>query len=138
MWRFLLIFLAFPALADSVVATRTIRAHSLLTADDMTLVAMDIQGALTDTAGAIGQETRVAIYAGKPIHADQIGPNAIVERNQIVPLSYSAGGLSILTEGRALARGGVGETIEVMNLSSRAKVAGLIGLDGVLRVGPSF
>lgn len=138
MWRFLLILLAFPALADSVVATRTLRAHSLLSAEDMTLVAMDIPQALADTTAAIGQETRVAIYAGKPILLQQIGPSAIIERNQIVPLSYSAGGLSILTEGRALARGGVGETIEVMNLTSRTKVAGLIGPDGVLRVGPSF
>ena len=138
MWRFLLIFLPLPALADSLVATRTIRAHSQLSADDMTLVAMDIPGALEDTALAVGQETRVAIYAGKPIQAAQIGPSAIVERNQIVTLSYSAGGLNIRTEGRALARGGVGETIEVMNLSSRSKVAGLIGSDGVLRVGPSF
>lgn len=138
MWRFFLILLAFPALADSVVATRTIRAHSLLSAEDMTLVAMDIPDALTDSSAVIGQETRVSIYAGKPILPAQIGPSAIIARNQIVPLSYSAGGLSILTEGRALARGGVGETIEVMNLTSRTKVAGLIGPDGVLRVGPSF
>ena len=138
MWRFLLLFLPFPALADSVVATRTIRAHSLLSAEDVTLVAMYIPDALTDTAAVIGQETRVAIYAGKPVQAAQIGPSAIVERNQIVPLAYSAGGLSILTEGRALARGGVGETIDVLNLTSRIKVAGLIGPDGVLRVGPSF
>ena len=138
MWRFLLIFLAFPALADSVVATRTIRAHSMLSAEDMTLVAMEIPQALTDTTAAIGQEARVDIYAGKPILLQQIGPSAIIERNQIVPLSYNAGGLSILTEGRALARGGVGETIEVMNLTTRTKVAGLIGPDGVLRVSPSF
>lgn len=138
MWRLVLILLPLPALADSVVATRTIRAQSVLTAEDMTLVAMDIPLALHDTAAVIGQETRVAIYAGKPIKADQIGPSAIIERNQIVPLSYSAGNLSILTEGRALARGGIGETIEVMNLASRSKVAGVIGPDGVLRVGGSF
>lgn len=138
MWRILLIFSAFPALADSVIATRTVRAHRILSADDMTLVAMDIPQALTDTSAAIGQEARVAIYAGKPILPAQIGPSAIIERNQIVPLSYSAGGLSILTEGRALARGGIGETIEVMNLISRTKVAGLIGADGVLRVGSGF
>ncbi|MDZ4276684.1 MAG: flagellar basal body P-ring formation chaperone FlgA [Erythrobacter sp.] len=137
MWRFALILLPLPALADSVIATRTIRAHSLLSAEDMTLVAMEIPQALTDIAAAIGQETRVAIYAGKPIKAAQIGPSAIIERNQIVPLSYSAGGLTILTEGRALARGGVGETIEVMNMTSRTKVAGQIGPDGVVRVGPS-
>jgi flagella basal body P-ring formation protein FlgA len=136
MWRLALILLPLPALADSVVATRTIRAHTILTADDITLVAMDIPDAIGDTATAIGQETKVAIYAGKAITAAQVGPSTVVERNQIIQLSYNAGGLSILTEGRALDRGGVGETIQVMNLSSRTKVAGLIGPDGVVHVGP--
>jgi flagella basal body P-ring formation protein FlgA len=136
MWRLALILLPLPALADSVVATRTIRAHTILTADDITLVAMDIPDAIDDTATAIGQETKVAIYAGKAITAAQVGPSTLIERNQIIQLSYSAGGLSILTEGRALDRGGVGETIQVMNLSSRTKVAGLIGPDGVVHVGP--
>jgi flagella basal body P-ring formation protein FlgA len=60
----------------------------------------------------------------------------VVDRNQIIPLAYAAGDLTILTEGRALARGGVGDVIEVMNLSSRNKVLGQIGPDGVVRVGP--
>lgn len=136
MWRWALILLPLPALADSVVATRTIRAHSVLTAEDMTLVAMEIPNAMSDLASAIGQETKVAIYAGKAIDASQIGPSAIIERNQIVQLSYSVGGLSILTEGRALARGGVGETIEVLNLNSHTKVVGQIDPDGTVRVGP--
>ena len=136
MWRFVLLLLPLPALADSLVATRTIRAHSQLTADDMTLVAMEIPEALTDPATAIGLETRVAIYAGKPIHARDLGPRTVIERNQIIALAYRAGGLSILTEGRALGRGGVGEMIDVMNLTSRSKVSGQIGPDGVVHVGP--
>jgi flagella basal body P-ring formation protein FlgA len=102
------------------------------------LVAMDIPNAIADTAAAIGQETKVAIYAGKAITAAQVGPSTVIDRNQIIQLSYSAGGLSILTEGRALDRGGVGETIQVMNLSSRTRVSGLIGADGIVQVKSSF
>ena len=58
------------------------------------------------------------------------------KRDRIIPLAYAAAGLTLLTEGRALARGGVGDVIEVMNLSSRNKVLGVIGPDGVVRVGP--
>ncbi len=136
MWRIVLFLAASPALADSLVATRTIRAQTALTAEDLVLVAMDIPGALTDTAAAIGQEARVVIYAGRPIRQADLGPSAIIDRNQIIPLAFDAGGLNILTEGRALARGGVGDVIEVMNLSSRAKVIGQIGPDGVVRVSP--
>lgn len=137
MWRLALLLIPLPALADSLVATRTIRAQTALTAEDVTSVAMDIPGALTDPAAAFGQETRKVIYAGKPILAGDLGPSAIVERNQIIPLAYTAGSLSILTEGRALARGGVGDVIDVMNLASRNKVTGQIGPDGVVRVGPA-
>ena len=137
MWRLALLLIPLPALADSLVATRTVRAQTALTAEDVTSVAMDIPGALTDPAAAIGQETRKVIYAGKPILAADLGPTAIVERNQIIPLAYTAGSLSILTEGRALARGGVGDVIDVMNLASRSKVTGQIGPDGIVRVGPA-
>lgn len=141
MWRILpalsCALCAPPAFADSLVATRTIRAQTELRAEDMTSVEMEIPGALSDPSAAIGQEARVVIYAGKPILSQELGPSAIIERNQIIPLAYSAGGLSILTEGRALSRGGVGDVIDVMNLASRSKVNGQIGPDGVVRVGPA-
>ena len=89
MLRLALLLIPQPALSDSLVATRTIRAQTALTAEDVTSVAMDIPCALTDPAAAIGQETRKVIYAGKPILAGDLGPSAIVERNQIIPLALS-------------------------------------------------
>lgn len=136
MWRFLFLLIPLPAMADSLVATRTIRAQSVLTADDFTLVAAQIPDALTAATDALGQEARVAIYAGRPIRAADLGPLAIVERNQIVPLAFQAGGLAILTEGRALSRGAAGDVISVMNLASRSKVFGTVGPDGTVRVAP--
>ena len=135
MWRVLILILPLPALADSLVATRVIRAQEIVAADAVTLVAAEIPGAMTDAALAIGLEARVAIYPGRPILAANIGPAAVIERNQIVSLSYRAGGLTIRTEGRALARGGAGEVIEVMNLASKTKVTGRIGSDGTIELG---
>jgi flagellar basal body P-ring formation protein FlgA len=121
---------ATPALSDSLVATRTIRAQSILTAEDFALVAAEIPGALTDAAGAIGLEARVTLYAGRPIGSGDVGPPALIDRNQIVALIFRSGGLSILTEGRALDRGAAGEVIRVMNLTSRTTVNGTIAPDG--------
>jgi flagellar basal body P-ring formation protein FlgA len=134
------IFLASPgvAMADSLVATRTIRAQSVVTAEDVTLVAADIPNAMTQVADAVGLEARVAIYAGRPINAADVGPPALVDRNQIVPLAYQSGGLAILTEGRALTRGGVGDVIRVMNLASRSTVTGRVAANGTVVVGPNF
>ncbi|MDO8311928.1 MAG: flagellar basal body P-ring formation chaperone FlgA [Sideroxyarcus sp.] len=125
------------AQADSLVATRTIRAQTILASADMTLVAADIPGAATDIAAAEGLEARVTLYAGRPIRPDDLGPPAIVGRNQLVSLSYTAGPIAIVTEGRALARGGIGDLIPVMNLASRTTVSGRIGADGVVLVGPN-
>lgn len=136
MWRLIFLFLPSAALADSLVATRVIRAQETVTADAVTLVAAEIPGALSTAELAIGQEARVAIYPGRAVLAENIGPRAVVDRNQIVPLSYQVGGLSIRTEGRALARGAAGEVIEVMNLASKTKVIGRIGQDGTIQVGP--
>ena len=143
MWRVFYVIVAaltLPCLAaaDSLVATRTIRAQSVLQADDVTLVAAAIPNALGLVSDAVGQEARVSIYAGRPILASDLGAPTVVERNQIVPLVYQSGALAILTEGRALARGGVGDVILVMNLASRSTVSGRIAADGKVRVGPNF
>lgn len=138
MWRLLLLLLPEMALADSLVATRTIRAQSVLQLEDVTLVAAEIPGALTAVDGALGLEARVAIYAGRPIKAADLGPPTLIDRNQIVSLSYKSGALAILTEGRALARGGVGDVIRVMNLASRSTVSGRVAADGTVLVGPNF
>lgn len=133
----LLLMLASMAQADSLVATRTIRAQSILAATDMTLVAAELPGGLTSMAAAIGLETRITLYAGRPIHLADLGPPAIIDRNQIISLVYNAGSLAILTEGRAMARGGVGDVIRVMNLASRTTVTGRIAADGRVQVGPN-
>jgi flagella basal body P-ring formation protein FlgA len=122
------------AAADSIVATRTIRAQTVLTAEDFTLVDADIPGALTDPVAVVGQEARVTLYAGRPIVASDLVSAALVERNQTVSLVFRSAGLSILTEGRALTRGGVGDQIKVMNLASRMTITGIIGTDGTVLV----
>ncbi len=120
--------------AESVVLARTVPAQTVLTADDLVLVASDIPGALQDPGPAIGQETRIALYAGRPLRAGDFGAAASVERNQVVPLLYQTASLDILTEGRALERGGTGDVIRVMNISSRNTVWGEIGANGQVRV----
>jgi flagella basal body P-ring formation protein FlgA len=136
MWRLvLLVALATPVSAESLVATRTIRAKSLVTAEDLALVSAELPGALSDPGLAVGLEARVAIYAGKPVRPGDLGPPTLVERNQLVTLIFRAGGLAIFTEGRALARGSEGDDIRVMNLGSRNTVTGRVGPDGAVYVG---
>ncbi len=126
--------LAFPVVAETIVATRTIRSQAILTESDIELIEQNIAGALTSPEDVIGMEARVVLYAGRPIRINDIGPPALVERNQIVTLYFSTGGLVIAAEARALGRAGIGDRLRVMNLASRSTVTGWVLQDGSVSV----
>lgn len=67
----------------------------------------------------VGMELKRAVYAGKVITTNDIGLPTLIERNAIVTLEFERGPLLITTEGRALDAGAKGETVRVMNLSSK-------------------
>lgn len=132
----LLMLLPWPLAAQTLVATRVLRAQSVLGAQDLTLVPGQANGALSAPTQAIGQEARVTLYPGRPIRAADLVPPALVERNQLVTLLFRRGNLQITAEGRALSRGGSGARIRVMNLQSRSTVTGEVGADGQITVIP--
>lgn len=126
--------LAGSACAETIVAARTIPAQSLIGPNDLLMRDIDVVGGTNDPLLLIGMEARVALYAGRAVRPADVGFPAVVDRNQIIPLIYNAGGLLISTDGRALGRAGVGEAIRVMNLSSRTTVTARIGDDGAAYV----
>jgi flagella basal body P-ring formation protein FlgA len=143
MFRAVAIFMFFVALvaagavfAQSVTPVRAIRAQTILSADDLALQDAAVQGGIAEIAAAVGREARVTLYPGRPILTSQIGAPALIERNQLVRMTYARGALSIVTEGRALDRAGEGELVRVMNLASRQTVTGTVAADGTVEVGP--
>lgn len=134
-WLCLLVLTTGSVQAETLIAARTIRAQSVLTGADLTLVAEPVPGALDDPAAALGLEARTMLYAGRPIRPEDIGPPATVERNGFVTLVFLRGGLTITAEGRAMGRGGPGDTIRVINLVSRTMITGTVTADGRVRVG---
>lgn len=130
----ILTILAAPVSAEIVVATEIIRANTIIEPGVVGLKTGDVPGVHTDLESVIGKEARKAIYPGRPVRKGDIGEPALVERNQIVTLIYNANGLSIETEGRSLARGGEGERLRVMNLSSRSTITGTVLPNGNIQV----
>lgn len=118
------------SLADTVVAARTIRAQSILTASDLVFKDIEVAGGINDITQIVGRESRVALYAGRPIRHADIGPAALITRNQVVQIVFESQGLSITAEGRSLGRAGLGEAVKVMNTASRNTVYGIVGSDG--------
>lgn len=133
-WLIALLFCAQSVAADVVTPTRTLRPGALIEANDLTIRDGVHSGSFDRISDVAGQEARVALYAGRPIPFEAVGPPAIVNRNQIVPLSFRSSGLVITTEGRAMERGGIGDRIRVMNLQSRATLFGHVQNDGSIKV----
>jgi len=129
-----LLMIASPAAADTVLAARTIPAKAIIGPDDIVLHDTSVAGAMSDPEVIIGQEAKVALFAGRPIRRGDIGQPAVVERNQLIRLHYEYGGLIISTEARALGRAGPGDYVRVMNLSSRTTVTAMITADGMAYV----
>lgn len=128
------LLLATPVQADVVLAARTLRPQTIVTATDLVVKSGIVPGAIEDPSVLLGMETRVALYAGRPIRPGDVSPPAIIERNQIVLLTFNKGGLSIQAEGRALTRAGAGVRVRVMNLESRSTVWGFAQPDGSVLV----
>jgi len=133
---FLVSLLLMPTalLAETVVATRTIRSHAIIGPNDVTIKPVENSGSLSEIRDAVGKEARVILYAGRPIRPGDVGSVALIERNQIVPLVFISGNIKISTEARSLGRGGEGDFIRVMNLSSRTTITGKISADGSVAV----
>lgn len=123
-----------PGLAEIVVPARTIRPQTIIAPEDLLMRDLAVPGAVDDPALLIGMETRVALYANRPIQPGDVGFPATVERNQLITLIYQRGTLMISTEGRALDRAGPGDMIQAMNLTSRTTVVARIGADGAAYV----
>ena len=134
---FLVLALPLPALADVLVTARTLRAGTQITANDLSVIRGNPpDGTARTPAEVVGMEARVTLYAGRPIPLGSLSEPALVERNQLVSLVFSHAGLEIRADGRALGRGGAGETIRIMNLASRSTVSGRVAGPGIVEVHP--
>lgn len=123
-----------PVAAETVIAARTIRAKAVLGPQDLSSLGATLPGTFDKIEDVLGKEARVVIYAGRPIRPADIGPPALVDRNQIVQISFRRAGLTIRAEGRALNRGGLGDRIRVMNTDSHNTVTGIVRADGTIVV----
>ena len=76
--------IAAPLDAQTVVANHPIPSRTVITELDVRLVGQNVPGAYTEIEEVVGLEARVTIYPGRPLRRGDLGPPALIERNQIV------------------------------------------------------
>lgn len=119
------------ATAEILAAARTLPAGTVVTAADLQLTASDRRG-LSDPSEAIGLQTRITIYEGRPIQASLLQAPKLIARNQIAQVTFQRGPLRIVAEARTLSDGAAGDVIRVMNLESRSTISVTVQADGSL------
>ena len=132
----IILFAPAIALAQFVTPAHVIPARAVISAPDLEMQQGTVAGAFQAISQIAGKEARVTLYPGRPIMPGDVGQPAVVQRIQLVLLVYDKGALTITTEGRALARGGMGDRIPVMNLGSHATIRGVVSGAGKVRVSP--
>ena len=83
-------------------------------------------GVAFDIADMVGQAARRTLHPGRPVRAADLMPPIVVAKNRPVTMVYEVGALRLTARGRALADGGAGSVIKVLNIDSKRSVDALI------------
>ncbi len=139
MARFIICFtialaFSFSASAEIVTANAMLKKGTVLTDEDVSIKLSVGENFAEVRAAYIGSELRRTIYPGRTIAKSYIGPPILVKRNTSVTMVYTYGTMRLTAKGRALGAGVLGDSISVMNMSSRKKVTGIISSSDTVKV----
>jgi flagella basal body P-ring formation protein FlgA len=114
------------ATATVPVPTHRLLAGSTVGPQDVRMARVPLQQAgdavVQAMTQALGMEVRHQLAPGQPIQAADLGPPTLVRRGQLVTMRLDSAGLSVTAEGQALQSGAAGDTVRVLNPSSRAVI----------------
>ena len=116
------------ALAEMVVATRTLERGEVLTSSDLALARRDLahlQGGrlVKGIEEAVGLRVKNSIRANTPVRGDYLERVPVIKSGQIVIILVENDVVKITASGRAKGSGAVGDLILVQNLSSQKEIA---------------
>ena len=108
--------------AEVAVVARSLARGAVLTAEDVTFRRMSTSqggfGLVLDLQQVIGKELKRRLEAGDPVRLSHIKAPQVVRKGDRVVLEASISGVSVVTNGTALANGEVGKQIQVRNEKS--------------------
>lgn len=127
------------ASAEVPVLQRTFRRGEIIPDDAVTYLNIPAgrlsEGMIFNAAELVGKAARRTLRPDRPIRVEDVMGPIVVAKNSRVNMVFRSGAVELVATGRALADGGNGETIPVLNLGSNRTVQGLIVEPGLVLVG---
>ncbi|MCA0399649.1 MAG: flagellar basal body P-ring formation chaperone FlgA [Proteobacteria bacterium] len=82
----------------------------------------------------VGMVSRRALRAGETVRTADLAKPILVEKNQLVTVTYSSGGLQLTMRGRVQQNGALGETVKIQNPQSKRMVEGTVTGQGQISI----
>lgn len=124
--------------ADVVVAASEVSRGRPIGANDIKLEKHALSrlpnGAIMDPAELNGMIARRSLFTGQVLTSQHVEAPRVVQRNQIVAVEMSTGGLRVQSRARAMSDGRAGDLILLANLYSKEQFQGVVRKDGVVVV----
>lgn len=122
--------------ADTPVLGRFVDKGELLSTSDFATAPLSLaqaRDAMTPSQAA-GMEAIRRLTAGTPVRRSDLIKAQLVRRGEAVSIALRSGGLSIVTEGRALSGGGLGDLVRVVSLSTKRTLDATVDGSGSVRL----
>jgi flagella basal body P-ring formation protein FlgA len=137
---------AFSAFAQSpdnqielVVPSHDIARGAVIEDDDLTTKLIPALRAsntvIRDAEDVVGREAKRPLRAGEMIRGSDLKKPTLVAKGATVTMVFEVPGMALTSIGRALAEGGEGDTIAVLNPTSYRQVSAVITGPGTVHVG---
>ena len=120
---------AAPQGAEVVALRRSLRKGAVLTAEDIVMIPAPQKvstGLFSSAEDVIGRTLTQTLGEGRALHARHLEHDWLVREGNPVMIVNAIGGFEIITAGKAVGNGQLGDIIEVQNISSGDIIQGVV------------
>jgi flagella basal body P-ring formation protein FlgA len=125
--------------AELIVPSHDIARGTLITESDVETKAVPVlrlnEAMVQNLSDIVGKEAKRALRAGETLRMSDLKHPTLVAKGATVTMMFDAPGVALTAVGRALAEGGEGDSIAVLNPTSYRQVVAVITGPGTVRVG---
>ena len=126
---------------DVVVPAHDIARGAVVGEGDLTTKSIAVtrvsDGILRNASDVTGREAKRALRTGEFLRNSDLKRPALVAKGANVTMVFESPGIHLTAVGRALAEGGEGDSIAVLNPTSYRQVVAVVTGPGTVRVGPA-
>jgi flagella basal body P-ring formation protein FlgA len=124
---------------ELAVPAHDIARGAVITEGDLTVKSVPVlrmnDSLIRDASDAVGREAKRALRTGEILRGSDLKRPTLVAKGASVTMVFDMPGISLTAVGRALAEGGEGDSIAVLNPTSYRQVVAVITAPGTVRVG---